>query len=220
MKQDQKEKKKKVKSIGREYIEAFGFAILFALLIRAFVIQAFKIPSGSMEDTLLIGDFLLANKFIYGTTIPWLNIRIPGIRDPKPGDVIIFKCPDDPDKDYIKRCIAVGGQIVEIRDKIVYVDGKRQKLPPKAKFISPQILPAEFSPRDNFGPVKVPPNCYFCMGDNRDNSRDSRYWGFLPRKLLKGKAWIIYWSWDSDPSIPFYDLLHKIRWKRIGKLIK
>jgi signal peptidase I len=208
------------KSIGREDIEAFGIAILFALVIRFFVIQAFKIPSGSMEDTLLIGDFLLANKFIYGTEIAWLDRRVPGLRDPRPGDILIFKCPDDPEKDYIKRCVAVAGQTVWVRNKTLYVDNVPQALPPLGKHIDPRTIPGEYDARDNFGPVVVPPGTSFCMGDNRDNSRDSRYWGYLPKKNLKGKALIIYWSWNSDPNVPLYDLVHKIRWKRIGRLIK
>lgn len=211
---------RKKKTLTREYIEAFGFAILFALIIRALVIQAFKIPSGSMEDTLLVGDFLLANKFIYGTELPLLNIRVPGIRDPEPGDIIIFSCPVDLKKDYIKRCVAVGGQTVKIRDKQLYVDDVLQELPPHAKHIRSRMLSAQEQPRDNFGPVTVPEGNFFCMGDNRDNSWDSRYWGFVPRKLIKGQALIIYWSWAKGAAVPMYDILHKIRWKRIGQLIK
>jgi signal peptidase I len=208
------------KSIGREYVEAFGIAILFALIIRFFVIQAFKIPSGSMEDTLLIGDFLLANKFIYGTEVPLLGMRVPGLREPRPNDILIFKCPDDPEKDYIKRCVAVAGQTVYIRNKELFVDNLPQTMPPRGKHIDSRMVPGAYDPRDNFGPVVVPQDSYFCMGDNRDNSRDSRYWGFLPKKNLKGKALIIYWSWNNDPDVPLFNLVHKVRWKRIGRLIK
>lgn len=197
-------------------------AVILALCIRTFVVQAFRIPSGSMEDTLLVGDFLLVNKFIYGAKIPFTNIRLPALSEPKPGDIIVFSTRGIPgleqNKDFIKRCIAVGGQKIEIRDKVVYVDGKRVPDPPMAKHIHNQILPRELSPRDNFGPVRVPQGYLFMMGDNRDNSRDSRYWGWLPQENVKGKALIIYWSWNNNAH--WYDLVHKVRWGRIGRLIK
>ncbi len=206
------------KSKLRQHVESIAFTILLALLLRSFVVQAFRIPSGSMEDTLLVGDFLLANKFLYGPTIPFTPIRLPGIRKPKPGDVIIFRFPRNPHKDFIKRVIAVEGQVVEIRNKRVYVDGKEVPPPPKAKFLDPNILPREISPRDNFGPVRVPKDCLFVMGDNRDNSLDSRYWGFVPLKNVKAKAMIIYFSWNG--RAPLWDIPHKIRWWRIGKIIR
>ena len=206
------------KSKLRQYIENFAFTVLLALLLRSFVVQAFRIPSGSMEDTLLVGDFLLANKFIYGPVIPFTPIRLPGLRKPKPGDIVIFRFPRNPHKDFIKRVIAVGGQVVEIRNKRVYVDGREVPLPPKAKFMDPNILPREVSPRDNFGPVRVPKGYLFVMGDNRDNSLDSRYWGFVPLKNVKAKAMIIYFSWNG--RAPLWDIPHKIRWWRIGKIIR
>ena len=210
----------KPKSGVQEVLEAVGIAILIVFIIQTFIIRAFRIPSGSMEDTLLVGDFLLANKFVYGAQLPWINVRVPGLRDPRPGDIVIFRCPDDLKKDYIKRCIAVGGQTVEIRNKTVYVDSRPQKLPPLGKHIDPRVAPADIDPRDNYGPVVVPRNHFFCMGDNRDNSRDSRYWGFLPKKLLRGKAMVLYFSWESDPEVPLWNLAKKIRWGRIGKVIR
>ncbi|MCD6334771.1 MAG: signal peptidase I [Candidatus Latescibacteria bacterium] len=206
------------KSVVREYVEAIAVAVLLALVIRQFVVQAFRIPSGSMEDTLLVGDFLLANKFIYGPTIPFTDIRLPGIRKPRTGDVVIFKYPRDPKKDFIKRVIATEGQRVEIRDKVVYVNGEVLPLPPKSKFTDRRILPRGVSHRDNFGPVTVPRDAFFVMGDNRDNSQDGRYWGFVPMKNLKGKAMILYWSWNK--KAPLWDVVHKVRWGRLAHLIR
>jgi len=206
------------KSKLRQHAESLAFTILLALLLRSFVVQAFRIPSGSMEDTLLVGDFLLAEKLSYGPLIPFTGVRLPGLREPRPGDIIIFKFPGNPHKDFIKRVIAVGGQVVEIRNKRVYVDGKEVPPPPKAKFLDPNILPREVSTRDNFGPVRVPKGYLFVMGDNRDNSLDSRYWGFVPLEEVKAKALIIYFSWNNH--CPIWDVAHKIRWWRIGRIIR
>jgi signal peptidase I len=223
------------KTVFRDYAEWLTLAITLALVIRAFVVQAFRIPSGSMEDTLLMGDFLLANKFIYGAKIPLIDYRLPQWRDPRPGDIIIFQYPPDPSRDFIKRCIAVAGQKVEIRDKIIYVDGKEVPLPPKAKFVDPHILPREISPRDNFGPITVPPGMLFMVGDNRDNSLDGRFWGFVPLENVKGQAMILYLSWEWDPNGPTYtgtfslpwliidSALHlpwRVRWTRFGMIIR
>ncbi len=176
-----------------EWVDSIFIAILLALVIRTFAVQAFKIPSGSMEDTLLIGDHLLVNKFIYGTRIPFTDKIILKLRDPRHGDIIVFKYPLNPRRDFIKRCIGVPGDVVEIKDKIVYINGIAQD----ELYVIHRDLHV-FSgdtgnPRDNFGPVTVPPDSYFMMGDNRDYSADSRYWGFLARKMIKGKAWVIYW---------------------------
>ena len=175
-----------------------------------------------MEDTLLIGDRLFASKFIYGARIPMTDIRVFKVRDPKPGDVVVFKFPNpDPTaaaEDYIKRCIAVEGQTVEIRDKKVYVDGELFELPEHGKFIDPTVQPARYGPRDNMPPTVVPENCLFAMGDNRDNSYDSRFWGFVPYDNLKGKALFIYWS--INPDAPVYDIFHKFRWSRIFNPIR
>lgn len=231
-----KSKKEPQKSKFREYTDAIIFAIIAATILRIFVVQAFRIPTGSMEDTLLVGDFLLVNKFIYGVRtpdkIPILNIhipwvRLPGLKKPKRGDVVVFKYPENPDQDYIKRCVAVGGDTVEIRNKQLFVNGKRFPNPPHAKFsrytippgqIQYDIKPPGAGNRDNYGPVIIPKNHYFMLGDNRDNSLDSRYWGFLPEENIVGEAMILYFSWDK--TIPFYKLYKKVRWSRIGNLIK
>jgi len=203
--------KPKRKSVVREYAEAIIIAVVLTLLVRAFVIQAFRIPTGSMMDTLLVGDFLFVNKFIYGATIPFTDVRLPVVREPKPGDIIVFKYPGDLKRDFIKRCIAVGGQTVEIRDKVVYVDGVARDEPYVIRS-DPRIFPREISPRDNMDPLYVPEGYIFMMGDNRDNSHDSRFWGPLDVKLLKGKAMILYWSWNSERHLPrFNRLFHVIR---------
>lgn len=214
-------------SIFKEYAKTIVYVLIFAFIIRQFVVQAFRIPSGSMEDTLLVGDFLLVNKFIYGASspdrIPFTSVeiphfRLPALREPRSGDIIVFRCPRNPYKDFIKRVIAIEGQTVEIKDKVVYVNGKRVPDPPKSKRVDPRIFPAGLSNRDNFGPVRVPPGMVFVMGDNRDNSYDSRYWGWVPKENIKGKAMIIYFSWNRDA--PLWDIIHKIRWRRIGNLIR
>jgi signal peptidase I len=193
-------------------------ALLLAVVIRAFLFQPFKIPSGSMEDTLLVGDQLIAIKFFYGVKVPFFKKPILKVRDPRPGDVIVFKYPEDPSKDFIKRCIAVGGQTVEIRNKEVYVNGVRQNLPHHAKFIDSTILPAQFGPRDNLSPHIVPPGHMFVMGDNRDNSNDSRFWNYVPFANVQGKAVLVYWSWDSS-SAP-RNMLQRIRWGRMLSIIR
>lgn len=189
---------RKKKPVWREYAEAIVIAVVLALFIRTFVVQAFKIPSGSMMPTLLIGDHILVNKFIYRFTNP--------ARD----DIIVFKYPKDESKDFIKRVIGLPGETLEIRRKVVYINGK----PLDEPFViheDPTYLPRQTSPRDEFGPVTVPPHDYFVMGDNRDNSDDSRFWGLLSDKLILGKAFLIYWSWNRETSSP--------RWNRIGKLL-
>ena len=225
------------KSVAREYLEAILMAVALALFMRTFVVQAFSIPSGSMENTLQVGDFLLANKFTYGARIPFTDARLPGFRNPGPGDIVIFEYPRDPDRDFIKRVVAGPGQNVEIRDKILYVDGKRTVDPALSKYADPVILPVS-SPsgvRDNMQLARVPEGHYFVMGDNRDNSEDSRYWGFLEKKRIRAQANIIYWSWAPDPGAPefknilsiprmaIYNLLHgfgRARWSRIGRMVK
>ena len=202
----------------KEWIEPIVIAFVLAMLIRSFIMAPFKIPSGSMEDTLLVGDQLMALKFVYGIRIPFANKFLVRYRDPKPGEVIVFKYPKDPSKDFIKRCIAVGGQTIEIRDKEVYVDGVRQELPEHSKFIDNHILPGSLGPRDNYPPIKVPEGHMFMMGDNRDNSNDSRFWDYVPYENIIGKAVIIWWSWNHD--VPLYDVIHRIRWSRYFNLIK
>ena len=203
----------------REWSEALIVAVVLALIIRTFLFQAFKIPSGSMLDTLLIGDHLLVNKFIYGTHLPFSDQHFLALRNPQRGDVIVFEFPGDEEKsyfqrrDFIKRLIGVPGDKVEIRDKKVYVNDELYDIPQEVHKDT-QLVPAIASPRDFAGPIQVPEGKYFVMGDNRDFSYDSRFWGFVPQEKIKGLAFIKYWSWDASSGI-----LEKIRWSRIGRLI-
>ena len=189
------------KSLVREYTESIVIALLLALVIRTYLVQAFKIPSGSMEDTLVIGDHLLVNKFIYGTKIPFTDSQVVKVRDPRRGDVIVFEYPEDPSKDFIKRVIGTPGDVVEGKDKKVYVNGRLYQNPNEIHK-EKELVPKEMNPRDTFGPVTVPPNSYFVMGDNRDRSYDSRFWGFVSRDKIKGLAFIKYWSWDREKFRP------------------
>ncbi len=198
--------------LRKEWIEPILIAVILVTVIKTFLFQNFKIPSGSMEDTLLVGDYLFATKFLYGTKVPFTNKVIWKIRDPKPGDIVVFRSVEEP-KDLIKRVIAVGGQTVEIRDTKIFVDGVEQKLPETGKIIDPIVIPAGVSTRDNLGPITVPDGNLFMMGDNRDNSYDSRFWGFLPVENVKGKAMFLYWSWNSE--VPLFDIVHSVRWNRI-----
>ena len=200
----------KKKSALRENIEAIIVAIVLALFIRTFIVQAFKIPSGSMKNTLLIGDHILVSKFIYGVKIPFSNATILPVKEPRRGDIIVFRFPEEPDKDFIKRVIGVTGDTVEIRQKKVFVNG-RPLNHDYGIYTDPHVIPGAVQPRDNFGPVTVPADKLFVMGDNRDHSYDSRFWGFVDMDDVKGKAFMIYWSWDRDD----FD----VRWSRIGDMI-
>ena len=195
----------------RENIEAILVAILIALFIRTFVVQAFKIPSGSMKQTLQIGDHILVNKFIFGVKIPYWNKTIIPLKSPQRGDIIVFKYPVDPQKDFIKRVIGVGGDVVESRDKQLYVNHKLVNHD-FGVHTDPHIISGDNKPRDNFGPITVPENSLFVMGDNRDESFDSRFWGFVDLKAVNGKAFIIYWSWDK--------LNFGVRWSRLGQILR
>lgn len=197
----------KQKSVYREYAEAIFIALLLALFIRTFVVQAFKIPSGSMIPTLLIGDHILVNKFCYGVKNPLDGTTWFSLEDPKPHDVIVFKYPVNPSQDFIKRVVGVSGDRIEIVEKKVYVNGA-PFVEPGAVNVEAETLP---SVRDNMPPVVVPAGAVFVMGDNRDNSHDSRFWGFVDLKAIKGKAFILYWSWDRENLA--------VRWSRLGKMI-
>jgi signal peptidase I len=203
----------KRKSQLREYVEALGVALLLALGIRTFVVQAFKIPSGSMLPTLQIGDHILVNKFLYGPRleIPLTQMslgRLPGLRKPRPGDVVVFIWPKDRSKDFIKRVIAVEGQTVEVRNRQVFIDGKPWD-DPHATWVMQRGLGGAAG--DNYGPYTVPPDHVFVMGDNRDQSYDSRFWGPVPIADIKGEALVIYWSWDGPDRW--------VRWERLGRLV-
>ncbi|MGO9119585.1 MAG: signal peptidase I [Desulfomonilaceae bacterium] len=191
----------------QEYSEAFVAALVLATLIRGFFFQAFEIPSGSMEPTLLVGDHILVNKFIYGVRIPFTNKRWPEFREPSRGDVVVFVYPVDRSKDFIKRVVAVGGDTVEIRDNKVLINGEATK-DPHAHFHSEGVYPGHVIPGDNRKPIEVPKGFLFVMGDNRNNSYDSRFWGFVPLRDVLGEALIIYWS--SHNFIDLYRFLKVI----------
>lgn len=210
--------KSRSKSVFREYVEAIVIAILLALFIRTFVIQAFKIPSGSMKPTLLVGDHILVNKFIYGIKIPFTDKTLIHISSPKRGDIVVFAYPVDPSKDFIKRVIGLPGDSIRIENKHVYVNGKLLN-DPYAVHSDQNILPASVSPRDNMATLVVPAHKLFVMGDNRDESYDSRFWKFVDMSELKGKAFIIYWSWNSNGKLALNPNQSYIRWNRIGKLL-
>jgi len=200
----------KKKSIIREWVEAILIAVVLALVIRTFVVQAFKIPSGSMEYTLLVGDHILVSKFIYGTRIPFTDIRILSFKKPQRGEVIVFIYPVDRKKDFIKRVVGTEGDKVEIIDKKVYINDSLFDSPFSVNN-DKTIIPKDIQPRDNYGPIVVPKDSLFVMGDNRDHSYDSRYWGFVKLEDVKGKAFLIYWSWDG--------FKRGLRWRRIGDII-
>jgi signal peptidase I len=209
---------------GREWLKSGIYALILFFVIRTFFVQAYKIPSASMEKTLLVGDFLLVNKLVYGPIVPFTDVHLPALREPKRGDILVFKYPLDKSLDFVKRCVAVGGDTVEMRDKVLYVNGARmdegyaQYIDPRVQTVLHRnrdrgIQPNRFPlPRDNFGPIVVPPGKFFVLGDNRDNSRDSRYWGFVDRGLIEGTPLFVYFSWDHDAFVP--------RFSRIGHLIK
>lgn len=244
-----KEKKKKTsKEIIKEYMKSILIALIAAMVIKTFVIASYAIPTGSMKETLLVGDALLANQFIYGVRTPGRiplidvqipHIKLPALKKPKRGDIIIFKYPKDKKLNYVKRCIALPGQTVEVRKDNVYIDGKPEG---EKELLKREYDPIEgayclyyqitldngekytirhyedlFRVNDNYGPVKIPKGHYFMMGDNRDNSEDSRSWGFLPYENIIGKPLIIYWSWNK--SVPLYRIFDKIRWNRIAQVI-
>jgi len=229
-----------------ENIKQIGLAVVMAVIIKTSIVEAYKIPSQSMEDTLLVGDFLLANKFVYGARMPLVGWRLPSFSEPERGDVIIFIFPSDGVTKYIKRCIGLPGDTIEIRDKELTINGEPFALPEYAKFIDVSARgeahiqprgPGGVGGRDNYGPYVVPTGYYFMMGDNRDNSYDSRFWGPVHRDLILGEAMIVHWSWNdathpspevsvTDPlSVPrmfVYNAIHfvqKVRWNRLFGVI-
>jgi signal peptidase I len=192
-------KEARKKSLVREYAEAAVIAIVLALFIRAFVVQAFKIPSGSMEPTLLVGDHILVNKFIYGIKVPFINKNIIPISQPKRGDIAVFIYPLDKKKDFIKRVIGLPGEQIKIINNKIFIDDEPYDDPYG-------VYERHVRGTQNLGPFMVPEHSIFVMGDNRDHSYDSRYWGFVPLDSVKGKAMIIYWSWPH--------------WKRFAHIIR
>ncbi len=208
----------KHKAIWREYLEAIAIALVLALFIRGFIVEPYQIPSGSMLDTLLIGDRLLVNKFSYQVRIPIINKVIFRTWEPQHGDIIVFAYPENETLAYIKRIAGVPGDVLEIRNKVLYRNGEAVN-EPYVRFENNSGIP---QPGDNVRPFKVPEDKYFVMGDNRDKSFDSRFWGFVDRSAIYGKAWRIYWSNGSTAgdagTSGFSDT--DIRWKRIGRLVQ
>ena len=189
----------------REYYEAILVAVIFTLFVRTFVAQAFKIPTGSMEDNLLIGDHLFVNKMIYAPHLDTPLHALMPYRDIRRGDVVVFKYPQEPERDFIKRAVAVGGATLQVQAKNLFVNGEPEQnrfVVHKSHEVFPDssFLPSSARNRDHFGPYTVPAGFVFCMGDNRDNSLDSRFWGPVPRHYFKGRALIIYWSYDAEPN--------------------
>jgi len=227
------------KSTVREYFESIVIAVILALFVRTFVLQAFKIPTGSMENNLLIGDHLLVNKFMYAPTASSVERALLPIGRIRRGDVLVFKYPVEPDRDYIKRVIGLPGETLQLKEKKIYIDGKPLDEPyvhfleePRGNSDLSEVTSSDV--RENYGPVTVPPNQYFMMGDNRDNSADSRYWGFMPRDYVKGKALLIYWAYESERedyedesatatvkglASVFMHFFTKTRWDRLGHFI-
>ena len=208
------------KSVVREYFESLVIAVILALFIRTFVVQAFKIPTSSMEPNLLVGDHLLVNKFVFGPVLADGERALLPMTDIARGNVIVFKYPEDPERDFIKRVIGLPGEQIEVRRKRVYVNGKLLNEPYAHYLEAPPPVPDEVQPgdrqpsgdpRESYGPVTVPPKHYFVMGDNRDNSQDSRYWGFLPRDYVKGRALVIYWSYEAEAG----NVVTGTRWGRL-----
>ena len=226
-----------------EWIKSFGIAVILFFVIRTFLIQAFTIPSGSMEQTLRVGDYLMANNAIFGAHIPFTNIRVPAIREPRFGDVVVFRPTyNDPILDVVKRVIGEPGDTIQMLEREIYRNGEKLDEPyvephyqpdrPMDRFGVPNfqwhltalprdVNPATYRPtRDNFGPLIVPEGEFFLLGDNRDESLDSRYMGFIPREVIRGKALFIYYSIDQQVSRPFPRFLTAVRWGRVGSVIR
>ena len=205
---------RKRKSVVREYAEAIAIAILLALVIRTLIVQAFTIPSGSMMDTLLVGDYILVNKFLYGPELPVTDYRLPGLRHPVRGDIIVFKYPQDEKRDFIKRIVGTPGDTVQVRGDQVFLNGQLLAESYVRRMEGPlgdRAQPSYCGYTYGCEPTVVPADSYFVMGDNRNNSQDSRYWGFVKKDKIKGKAFLVYWSWDGDR--------HWLRWWRLARYI-
>jgi signal peptidase I len=207
------------KSVTREYFESLVIAVILALFVRTWVFQAFKIPTGSMEHNLLIGDHLIVNKMVFGPTASSIERALLPVRDLHRGDVVVFKYPEEPDRDFIKRVVGLPGDRIELHRKKVYVNGTPLD-EPYVEFMEPPSTdgpPRTYDVREEYGPVNVPDGQYFMMGDNRDNSQDSRYWGFMPRSYVKGKALFIYFAFDE--GAPLSRLLGAVRWERLLRVV-
>jgi signal peptidase I len=221
-----------------EWAKSFTIAIVLFLFVRTFLVEAFKIPSGSMEKTLLVGDFLLVNKMVYGAEVPFTGKHLPAIREPQRGDVVVFQWPIDPSKNFVKRLVGVPGDTLMMRDGDLWVNGTLQDekyvlhsdslVDPTADEFSWQkdyllrtaeAAEVDHPSRNNWGPLVVPKDKYFVLGDNRDNSLDSRYWQFVPDSLIRGRPMFVYYSYDPD-SLDRMSWLTRIRWTRIGERVR
>lgn len=220
-----------------EWVKSISVAILLFLVIRTFAVEAFKIPTGSMETTLLVGDFLLVNKAVYGAQVPFTGVRLPAIENPERGDIVVFEYPKDQSKNYVKRVVGLPGDRVAMREGELYVNGEPrdetyvQHTQPASDYydpqfewqrphLAPEVDGSTYRPtRDDWGPILVPAGKYFVMGDNRDNSQDSRYWGFVDRTLIKGRPLFIYYSFDRSKLRPL-PWLTEVRWSRVGDLVR
>jgi signal peptidase I len=232
---ENQEKKKREKSVFREYFELIAETAVFVFFVMTFVVQAFQIPTGSMEPTLLIGDFLLVNKLVYASTASSVEEKILPRKAIRRQDIVVFKYPNDLAKDFVKRVIGLPGEKIEIKNKQVFVDDKpldeKYKVHNDSQIISKNdYYHYDDTIRDNFGPVNVPAGHIFVMGDNRDNSADSRYWGFLPLTYVKGRPWMIYFSYRAERDAylktslqdrlkKLVNFLPKARWGRVLKVI-
>ncbi len=219
-----------------EWARSVALALVIFVVARSFLFEMFKIPSGSMEGTLLVGDFLIVNKLLYGAEVPLLNERLPAVREPAVGDVVVFQWPEDPTKNFVKRLVGLPADTLEMRQGILYRNGVAQReqyathrdlqFDPATEdfrwqrdFVAPGVEVRRYHPsRNNWGPLVVPLRHYFMLGDNRDNSLDSRYWGFVPDTLVRGSPVMVYYSYSPD-SAQAFDWVTRIRWKRLGELI-
>jgi signal peptidase I len=219
-----------------DWTRSLALAFLLFLGIRSFVVEAFKIPTSSMENTLLVGDFLLVNKAVYGPVVPGLGIRLPGWREPERGEVVVFNPPHEPEKNYVKRLVGLPGDTLEMHDKelhingvpvpepyVHYIDRSGDAVHPGMRWQSYHLIASTrrgYHPsRDNWGPLVVPDGEYFVLGDNRDNSEDSRYWGFVDRESIRGRPWFVYYSFDPS-VVERAPWASAVRWARIGHLIR
>ena len=203
------------KSTARDYFESICVAVILALFVRTFIVQAFKIPTGSMENNLLIGDHLLVNKFVFAPTLSRLENMLLPIDAIRRGDIIVFKYPEEPERDFIKRVIGLPGETIELKKKRVHINGMLLDEPYVHYLVPPdeENGAGDFDVRVQYGPVTVPAGHYFMMGDNRDNSQDSRYWGFMPQEYIKGKALFVYFSFGEETGLA--GLVTGVRWTRI-----
>jgi signal peptidase I len=220
-----------------DWIKSFAVALLLFLVIKTFLVEAFRIPTGSMENTLLVGDFLLVNKAVYGAQLPGTHTRLPSFAEPQRGDVVVFIPPHEPDKNYVKRLGGSPGDILEMRDRVLYRNGEPQVEPYvqhvdasglemilpgmlwQRNYLANGVRPEAYRPtRDNWGPIAVPEDHFFMLGDNRDDSQDSRFWGFVGREAIKGRPLFIYYSFDTN-TMRLFPWITQIRWNRIGDMI-